>query len=89
MLRHYNIDIDINDAANGVFLPYKKNKYVGNEAMHVGSHSREYYEQVHNYLKEQLENIERSGRTVTRTDLYGLLDDLRYDLLNGYMGLND
>ena len=80
--------IGINDAENGVFLPYAMNEYVGNEMMHVGSHKNTYYNYVNDYIQSGIENIVTSGREVTRNDIVGMLDDIRQGLLNGKVKLN-
>lgn len=46
-----------NAAVNGVFLPYKHNKYVTTESMHTGNHLRSYYKTIESrfiYLKDYI-----------------------------------
>lgn len=49
--------IEYNWAANGVFLPYEVNEYVGVEAMHVGNHGKEYINEV----TKRLQKVESLG----------------------------
>ena len=63
--------IDINDAANGVFLPTKKG--VSNSAYHPSLHKKEYYIKVN----EALRNAN------SKEDILFILDDIREQLLEG------
>ena len=79
--------IDENSAANGVFLPYvdnedPKGKYVGDEALHRGNHSREYIE----YVTSRLREVRDAGGTTA--DAVNVLNDIRAKLLNGSLSLN-
>ncbi|WP_309868034.1 AHH domain-containing protein, partial [Desmospora profundinema] len=44
ILREYGIETE--SAVNGVFLPYKGSKYVGDEALHRGNHGESYVRKV-------------------------------------------
>ena len=55
LLEEYGISK--NAAVNGVFLPYKHNKYVTTESMHTGNHLRSYYKTIESrfiYLKDYI-----------------------------------
>ena len=82
--------IDVNSSANGVLLPMEKNSYVRTEAMHVGGHSNDYYEEVTMRLQDASENIELAGLTCEegREYIVGVLDNIRQDLLNGKLKIN-
>ena len=74
--------IEYNSAANGVFLPYEVNEYVGVEAMHIGNHGREYIDEV----TKRLQEIERLGGQ--KNDIINALNEIRKNLLDGTLKLN-
>ena len=74
--------IEYDSAANGVFLPYEVNEYVGVEAMHIGNHGKEYINEVTNRLKEV---IKRNGQ---KADIIATLNEIRKNLLDGTLKLN-
>jgi hypothetical protein len=80
ILDKYGIDYD--SAANGVFLPYKNNNYVGDEILHVGSHSQKYAEYVKNRL------VQTENKYKTREAILNELNQIRTGLLNGSVKLN-
>lgn len=80
LLEEFGIHHD--SAANGVFLPYKVNDYVTTEALHIGSHSAEYADEVARVLKE----VKAYGGT--QADAIAALHDIRIRLLEGSLKLN-
>ncbi|MBG9905405.1 hypothetical protein ABD95_00985 [Bacillus paranthracis] len=80
LLEEFGIHPD--SAANGVFLPYKLNDYVTTEALHIGSHSAEYADEVARVLKE----VKVYGGT--QADAIAALHDIRIRLLEGSLKLN-
>lgn len=76
-------DIDLNSAANGVFLPYKGSKYVGDEAIHRGNHSKEYIQHV----TDELLFVKENGGT--KEDMLEVINDVRKGLLDGSVKLNE
>ena len=81
--------IDLNSAANGVFLPYKKNlTYANNATVHIGSHSNDYYKYVNQKLREKVNSIKRARREVSAHDIAETLDEVRKGLLDGSIKLN-
>jgi hypothetical protein len=80
ILDKYGIDYD--SAANGVFLPYKNNNYVGDEILHVGSPSQKYAEYVKNRL------VQTENKYKTREAILNELNQIRTGLLNGSVKLN-
>ena len=80
--------IDVNSAANGVFLPYRRNGYVTTETMHTGSHKDRYYEYVNDQLETKIKKIEKEKGLVTANDVAGILNEIRNGLLDGSVRLN-
>ncbi|HDR4458361.1 TPA: AHH domain-containing protein [Bacillus cereus] len=80
LLKEFGIDHD--SAANGVFLPYKVNKYVTTEVLHIGKHSSEYILEVDRVLSL----VKKRGGT--QEDAVDALHDIRERLLNGELKLN-
>lgn len=80
LLKEFGIDHD--SAANGVFLPYKVNKYVTTEVLHIGKHSSEYILEVERVLSL----VKKRGGT--QEDAVDALHDIRERLLNGELKLN-
>ena len=80
--------IDVNSAANGVFLPYRRNGYVTTETMHTGSHKYRYYEYVNKQLEDKIVKIRQEKGIVTTNDVAGILNEIRNGLLDGSVRLN-
>ncbi|MBA4494010.1 AHH domain-containing protein [Paenactinomyces guangxiensis] len=85
LLREFGIDHD--SAVNGVFLPYvdsnhANGKYVGNESLHQGNHSRKYIA----YVTSRLREVKEAGGTTA--DAVRVLNDIRSKLLDGSLPLN-
>ena len=78
--------IELNSAANGVFLPYQKNEYTGETALHVGNHGPDYIEEITNRLKEADKIATQNGGD--RTIIEKELSSIRSDLLTGNLQLN-
>ncbi len=99
------LDIDINSACNGVFLPYYKDNYVYNESLHRGGHSKEYFLEVNNRFTQTLKafdsnlncnNIKKIQKTYTKeqktelkNNILNCLIEIRYDLLTGNLKINN
>jgi hypothetical protein len=64
--------IDINDAANGVFLPRNLSVATGSAAVHSILHTRRYYDAIDSALSSAAPGTVRQ-----------VLDDIRTQLLNG------
>ena len=64
-------DIDINDAANGVFLPTEKN--ISEAMYHPSLHTNKYYDEVNQMLRE----------AETRDDVLDILELISQKLLDG------
>ena len=73
--------IELNSAANGVFLPMETNKYTGDTALHIGGHSNDYIKQVTRRLEEA---DEAGGEKSVITEL----NNIRKDLLDGKLQVN-
>lgn len=87
LLKKYEIDKD--SAANGVFLPTKKTKYVSTEAIHAGRNSRNYcniIEEKMIYVKEEIEGLKKDQAQKMICDA---LQELRKGLLNGSIVINN
>ncbi|AWX57714.1 wall-associated protein [Brevibacillus brevis] len=80
ILKRYGIDF--NSAANGVFLPNKPSKYVGDEALHIGNHGPDYIK----YVTKALQETEQMGGT--QADIVHTINTIRGKLLNGTLPLN-
>ena len=63
--------ININDAANGVFLPTKKG--VSNSVYHTGLHKKTYYKKVDELL----------SRAKSKEEVLNILDFIRDKLIKG------
>lgn len=89
ILKEYGIDL--NSAANGVFLPYKRNEFVTTEAMHAGGHLNEYYD----LINRRIYNIKRKGIMLKQTNLQiqknicEELQKIRKDLLTGIIKIHN
>ena len=81
--------IEYNSASNGVFLPYKENKFVTNETIHNGSHITDYYEYVNSTLKNRIEKLEARGIRVEASHITETLNEIRIELLDGKLKLNN
>lgn len=77
------IEIHHDSASNGVFLPYKVNKYVTTEVLHIGNHSKEYIREI----TERLNSVIKMGGT--QADVAEVLHKIRQDLLEGKIRLNE
>lgn len=83
--------IDLNSAANGVFLPMKKNSYVSTEAMHSGGHSDKYFENV----SSRIQNTKKKAKllSLSKEETIRLicdeLQEIRKDLLSGKLIICD
>lgn len=73
--------IELNSAANGVFLPMETNKYTGDTALHIGAHSNDYIRQVTRRLETANEN---GGKDSVIMEL----NNIRQDLLDGKLQVN-
>ncbi|MCM1524799.1 MAG: AHH domain-containing protein, partial [Ruminococcus sp.] len=89
--------IDLNSAANGVFLPYKKNEFVGITSYHWGRHNNDYYKEVYEKLKKAydilvMNNMYKEGdeksRQICVEHICKTLNELRGELLNGQLKVN-
>ena len=84
----YKIDID--SAANGVFLPSKDNGYVGETSLHIGGHSKKYYSTVNKALEDADTYItvnKLSGEDASNY-ICDILQDIREELLGGSLKIN-
>lgn len=75
-------EIDYNSAANGVFLPMGENAYTGDNAQHIGNHSKEYIRLVQKRLQEV---VDRDGSV---DDIISAINQIRKELLEGTIKLN-
>ncbi|PMB10574.1 hypothetical protein CEN49_03710 [Fischerella thermalis CCMEE 5273] len=74
--------IETESAVNGVFLPYTENEYVTNEAMHVGSHGKNYIEEVNRMLRRT------KSKGATKDQIIEELNNIREELISGNLKLN-
>jgi hypothetical protein len=65
-----------------VFLPYSRNEYVTNEAMHVGSHSMDYIGNINIRLQRSKDN------GATKKMIVDELNKIREELISGKLKLN-
>ncbi|MDB5056269.1 MAG: hypothetical protein JWM44_4319 [Bacilli bacterium] len=83
ILKSNNIDIDVNSASNGVFLPNKPGQTtieIDNQilATHNGNHTYDYYK----YVADALEPVKTD-----KVKIIKVLENLRDELLNGTLEL--
>ena len=86
-------DIDINSAANGVYLPTKGSKLseVGKEAIHIGATSREYRDKLTEKIIKVVEkaNNNNLSKSATKDAILKEIDNIRNDLLTGKLKINN
>ena len=80
ILKSYGIEL--NSAANGVYLPYETNEFVGDTVLHIGNHYNKYIDVVTEKLNEV---VEFGG---TKEDIVNSLNEIRAGLLDGSITLN-
>ena len=85
ILQAYGIDLD--SPANGVFLPYRKNKLVTTEAMHCGGHLDSYHINVRKRLDNVIVMAEDLGYTDSQIQklICKELQIIREELLTGLL----
>ena len=86
-------DIDINSAANGVYLPTKGAKLseVGKEAIHIGATSKEYRDKITERIIKVVEkaNNNNLSKSATKDAILKEIDNIRNDLLTGKLKINN
>ena len=86
-------DIDINSAANGVYLPIKGAKLseVGKEAIHIGATSKEYRDKITERIIKVVEkaNNNNLSKSATKDAILKEIDNIRNDLLTGKLKINN
>jgi hypothetical protein len=65
-----------------VFLPYLRNEHVTNEAMHVGSHGKDYILNI----SDRLLDLKNEGASKKR--IVDELNQIREELITGTLKLN-
>lgn len=87
LLKKYEIDKD--SAANGVFLPTKKTKYVSTEAIHAGRNSKDYCM----YIEEKIGGLKNKIIGLSETEAKQIICDeinkIRIELLQGKIKINN
>jgi len=88
LLEEYGISK--NAAVNGVFLPYKHNKYVTTESMHTGNHLTDYYKEVDRRFQKAREIIEKEklNNSDARDYIVNVLQSIRADVMDGRLKTN-
>ena len=74
MIKH---GVDLDAAANGVFLPTLIGTFVGDEVLHVGSHGADYMK----YINETLTAVDKAGGS--QQDIINVINQVRGKLLDG------
>ena len=89
LLEEYGISK--NAAVNGVFLPYKHNKYVTTESMHTGNHLRSYYDAVETRFIDIQKDIFNSNYDYYESKKFitKKLHEIRSDIMNGKLLTNN
>ena len=86
-------DIDINSAANGVYLPTKGAKLseVGKEAIHIGATSKEYRDKITERIIKVVEkaNNNNLSKNATKDAILKEINNIRNDLLTGKLKINN
>ena len=86
-------DIDINSAANGVYLPTKGAKLseVGKETIHIGATSREYRDKITERIIKVVEKAKNNNlsKGATKDAILKEINNIRNDLLTGKLKINN
>ena len=85
-------DIDINSAANGVYLPSRGAKLseVGKEAIHIGATSDEYRQNLTKRITDFVKELDKTNlsKAAKKDKILEKMNDIRNDLLTGKLKIN-
>ena len=89
--KEYNIDI--NSAANGVYLPSRGAKLseVGKEAIHIGATSDEYRRNLTKRIVDFVEELDKTNlsKGAKKNKILEKINEVRNELLTGKLKIND
>lgn len=77
--------IDLNSAANGVFLPIEDNGLIGDAALHNGNYSSDYIESV----TKRLVKLTESDKTNNQESILNEMSSIKNGVLDGTIKLNN
>ena len=91
IFKEYNIDI--NSAANGVYLPSRGAKLseVGKEAIHIGATSDEYRRNLTKRIVDFVEELDKTNlsKGAKKNKILEKINEVRNELLTGKLKIND
>ena len=91
IFKEYNIDI--NSAANGVYLPSRGAKLseVGKEAIHIGATSAEYRENLTKRIVDFVKELNKTNlsKAAKKDKILEEMNDIRNELLTGKLKINN
>ena len=86
-------DIDINSAANGVYLPSRGAKLseVGKEAIHIGATSDEYRQNLTKTITDFVKELDKMNlsKAAKKDKILEKMNDIRNELLTGKLKINN
>ena len=86
-------DIDINSAANGVYLPSRGAKLseVGKEAIHIGATSDEYRQNLTKTITDFVKELDKTNlsKAAKKDKILEKMNDIRNELLTGKLKINN